>query len=145
MLAAASWWQHVPWQAIGAALGIITLGIGGMKLAAMFGGMTQTDKDHERRITSLEGKSDAVPERIDAEISVQTAAVESQEALLRANVAKMSRQFRVLNAVVGPLYARCTQLNGPLSQVVSMDEIRIGKSTDEEELRLTPPKGLKQP
>lgn len=132
LLAGAVWWQSFPWAAVGAAVGVITLIIGALKLAVMTGANQQRTLEHERRITALELKAEGVPDTVEAEVSVQTAAAESAEKLLRQNVARLSRRHGNLDRRLVAIEARCAQINGPPSQVISVD--------DNDELLLEPPK-----
>ena len=128
-----SWWHSFPWQAVGNAVAVLGVVILGLKLATMFGRNDQRGIDHERRLTALESQVDCVPKQIDAEVSAQTVARDSQDSLLRQNVARMSRELRGTRVVVGAIEARCTQEHGPLSKVVSVDDVE-----GEDELRLDP-------
>jgi hypothetical protein len=132
LLASVPWWSTFPWGSVGAVGVVMGFVIGALKLAVMFGAERQRGVDHERRLLTLEGKADGVPDEVDHEVSQRYHSVESAAEQLRKNLTQLFRAVRQLQRSLDFIRWRCESINGPPSQVMQSDDVS-------DELTLEPP------
>jgi hypothetical protein len=113
----------IPWQAVGATVACMGLVIGALKFAAMWGSAQQHAAEIDRRVLVLEGDSDGVPAEVEGEVSKKTASIESTNSMLRRHLADLITKHRQMAAEFEYFRRRCSDINGPPSQVISFDVI----------------------
>lgn len=139
-----------PWGAVGAFVGVVTLGIGALKLSKMMGVIEQRGCDHERRLGLLEADVRGVPEEISAEVTTKAEEAaaklqeraklaESAEALRCKHLANISKSVTRHDRQLVAIMARCETMHGPNSKVIAIDDTGFDGTDSDEELTLQEP------
>lgn len=116
-LAPIAWWQSFPWQAVGAAVGLITLALGALKLATLWGAIKEQVAGHDREISALRGKADGVPGEVNHEVTNKNKFLEGAVKGLARKLGQLYRAARQLKFQFDQLSRRCQDEHGPLPEL----------------------------
>jgi len=112
-----SWWQSFPWQAVGAAVGLITLALGALKLASLWGAIKEQVAGHDREITALRGRADGVPGEVNHEVTNKNKFLEGAVKGLARKLGQLYRAARQLKRQLDQMRFRCQGEHGPLPEL----------------------------
>jgi hypothetical protein len=111
-----SWWQSFPWAAVGAAVGLITLALGGLKLAMTWGAIKERVAEHGREIEKLRGKADGVPDAVDHEVTSKSKFLEGAVKALAHKLGQLYKATRALKRQHDQILKRCQDEHGMLPE-----------------------------
>lgn len=132
-------WATFPWSSVGAVVALVTLCLGLLRLAVLWGSLKQHVQTHDMDLAAMRGQTDGVPEEVGLEVSKRYAAVESEASMLRTNLTSLYRRMARMERKQVYRDSRCDTIHGESSQVHDFD----APSDTDETLTLEPPRAKK--